>query len=76
MSRDRRRAEAVLGKHPGHARAVRELHHQQVLAAGLAYAGLGDAQAHPLDGQQRGGIRRLEIDGHGRGARQKMTREL
>ena len=40
----RRGAEAVLREHAGDARAGVELHHQQVLARGLADTRLGDAQ--------------------------------
>ena len=42
----RRGAEAVLREHAGHRRAFVEQQHRQVLAVGLADAGLGDADAH------------------------------
>ena len=62
---NRRGAKAVAGEHAADAGARIQQHHRQVLAARLAHAGLGDADAHAGHGLQVGSHGGAQVHGHG-----------
>jgi hypothetical protein len=69
----RRGAEAVLREHAGHAGAFVQQQHGQVLAVGLAHAGLGHAQSHAGDREELRGIGAVRLTGMVSGKEEKSV---